>query len=95
LPTEVELALKNQAAKDGLPLEDYLASLVQDAQKRRERIDALAQKPFDEILAPFRAEVEASGMSDDELDALFTQARRAVAREKRERQTPGAAIYRS
>ena len=87
LPAEVEIGLKSQAAKNGLPLEDYVTSLLQDAQKRRERIDALANKPFDEILAPFRAEVEGSGMSDDELDALFTQARREVARERRERRT--------
>jgi len=40
---------------------------------------------FDEILAPFRDAVERSGISDEELDTLFSEARREVSRERRER----------
>ncbi len=75
LPPEVEESVKSQAAKDGLPLEDYVESLVEEATRRRNRIDVLAEKSFDEILAPFRRNVEASGMSDEELDGIFREAR--------------------
>jgi hypothetical protein len=85
LPPDVEESAKTQAAKDGLPLEDYVTALVQEATQRRDRIDLLAEKPFDEILAPFRRDVEDSGMSDEELDDLFTGARQEASRARRER----------
>jgi hypothetical protein len=85
LPPDVEASVKTQAAKEGLPLEDYVTSLVQEGTKRRDRIDLLAEKPFDEILAPFRRNVEDSGMSDEELDGLFTDARKEAARARKER----------
>jgi hypothetical protein len=84
LPPDVEESVKTQAAKEGLPLEDYVTTLVQEGTKRRDRIDLLAEKPFDEILAPFRRNVEDSGMSDDELDDLFTDARKKVSRTRKE-----------
>jgi hypothetical protein len=85
LPPDVEASVKTQAAKEGLPVEDYVTSLVEEGTKRRDRIDLLAEKPFDEILAPFRRNVEDSGVSDDELDGLFTDARREASRARRER----------
>ena len=85
LPPDIEESVKTQAAKDGLPLEDYVKSLVQDASKRRDRIDSLAEKSFDEILAPFRRNVEESGMSDEELDTLFTEARKQASHARKER----------
>jgi hypothetical protein len=57
---------------------------VQEGTKRRDRIDLLAEKPFDEILAPFRRNVEDSRMSDEELDDLFTDAREATSRARKE-----------
>jgi hypothetical protein len=68
-----------------LPLEVYVTSLVQEETKRRDRIDLLAEKSFDEILAPFRRNIEQSGMSDEELDALFITARKEASREREER----------
>ena len=85
LPPDVEASIKTQAAKDGLPLEDYVTSLVQEGTARRNRIDLLAEKSFDEILAPFRRNVEDSGMSDEELDDLFTKTRGEAARARKER----------
>ena len=85
LPPEVEESVKSQAAKDGLPLEDYVESLVTEATRRRKRIDLLAKKSFDEILAPFRRNVEESGISDEELDTLFREARKEAARARKER----------
>jgi hypothetical protein len=84
LSPDVEESLKTQAAKDGLPVEAYVTSLVHEGAKRRDRIDLLAEKPFDEILAPFRRDIERSGMSDEELDNLFTTARKEASREMKE-----------
>src|SRR2546430_17369964 len=80
LPPAVEAALKSQATKEGKPLSDYLESLVEEGSRRRDRIDLLAEKSFDEILAPFRRNVEQSGLSDEALDALFTEARKETSR---------------
>jgi hypothetical protein len=85
LPPHVEEAVKSQAAKDGLPLEAYVTSLVREGAKRRDQIDLLAEKSFDEILAPFRRNVEESGMGDEELDGLFTDARTNASRAGKER----------
>jgi len=82
LPPDVEESVKTQAAKDGLPLEDYVMSLIQEGTKRRERVDLLAEKSFDEILAPFRRNVEQSGISDEELDDLFSTARKEASQER-------------
>ena len=50
----------------------------------RELIERGLRKPpsLDEILAPFRAEVEQSGMSEMELEAMFEEAREEAFREK-------------
>lgn len=85
LPPEVEESVKSQANKEGQPLEDYVESLVEEGSRRRDRIDLLAEKSFDEILAPFRQSVEDSGMSDEALDALFTEARKEASRARKER----------
>ena len=85
LPPDVEASVKTQAAKEGLPLEDYVTSLVEEGTKRRDRIDLLAEKPFDEILAPFRRNVEDSGMSDEELGDLLTKARQEASSARKER----------
>lgn len=84
LPPDVETAVKTQAVKDGLPLETYVTSLVKQAQQQRERIEVLAEKSFDEILEPFRRNVEESGMSEDDLDAIFRTARKAASRARKE-----------
>jgi len=85
LPPDVEASIKTQADKDGLPLEDYVTSLIQEGTRRRNRIDLLAEKSFDEILGPFRRNVEDTGMTDEELGDLFTSARKEVSRTRKER----------
>jgi len=76
LEPEVELTAAEQAEAEGLPLARYVESVVRETVFKRRRVQRLSEKPFDEILKPFRDEVESSGMSDDELDNLFRQARR-------------------
>jgi hypothetical protein len=85
LPPEVEESVKSQANKDGKPVADYVESLVEEGSRRRARIDLLAEKSFAEILAPFRQSVEESGMNDEALDALFTEARKEASRARKER----------
>ena len=85
LSPEVEESVKAQANREGKPLENYVESLVEDASRRRARIDMLSDKSFDEILAPFRRSVEESGLSDEALDALFTEARKEASRARKER----------
>ncbi|MCP9493530.1 MAG: hypothetical protein MSG64_03640 [Pyrinomonadaceae bacterium MAG19_C2-C3] len=83
LEPEVELTAIEQAKEQGLPLTEYVESVVKDAILKRQRIQQLSEKPFDEILKPFRDEVEASGINDDELDSLFRKARRAASEARR------------
>jgi hypothetical protein len=85
LPPKVEEAVKSQATKEGKPLADYVESLVEEGSRRRDRINLLAEKSFDEILAPFRQSVEDSGISDEALDALFTEARKEASRARKEK----------
>lgn len=85
LPPDVEASIKTQADKDGLPLEDYVTSLIQEGTQRRNRIDILAEKSFDEILGPFRRNVEETGVTDEELSDLFTIARKEASRTRKER----------
>jgi uncharacterized phage protein gp47/JayE len=37
--------------------------------------ESMPHRSLNEILAPFRAEIDQSGLADPQLDALFTQAR--------------------
>lgn len=75
---DVESLLEKRAKADGCDIPDYLRKLIKKEVNRK--------RTFDEILAPFRLAVEKSGISDDELDSLFTEARREVFETKQERQ---------
>src|SRR5947209_6655924 len=67
LPPETERALREKAASAGLSLEAYLQKLAQrDAENGTPRA-----KTLDEILTPIREGFAESGMSEDELTALF------------------------
>jgi hypothetical protein len=68
---ETAQLLMEKAAARKLSLDEYLRTMAEsDSQPRL--------KTLDEILAPFRAEVEAKGYSEDDLDELFTEARKEV-----------------
>lgn len=83
LEPEVELTATEQAEEEGLLLAEYVESVVKETVLKRRRVRQLSEKSFDEILKPFRDEVEASGITDNELDELFTEARREVAKARR------------
>lgn len=85
LEPEVELTATEQARAEGLPLSKYVESVVKEAVLKRRRVQQLSEKSFDEILKPFRDEVEATGISDDELDGLFKDARRKASQTRRDK----------
>lgn len=66
---ETAQLLLAKAALRKLSLDEYLRTMAESDSPSR-------LKTLDEILAPFRAEVEAQGYSEDELDELFTEARK-------------------
>jgi hypothetical protein len=75
LSPEAERALRDRAARAGRDA----ASLAGELLAR-----ALADGPtFDEILAPLRSQVAATGATDADLDALFEQAREEVWRDRK------------
>jgi hypothetical protein len=76
---ETAQLLMEKAAAHKLSLDEYLRAMAES--------DGLPRmKTLDEILAPFRAEVEAKGYSEDELDDLFTEARREVFQAKQQKE---------
>jgi len=77
LEPEVESLLEKRARAEGCDIKGYVERLVER--------DVNRAPTFDEILAPFRDAVERSGVSDEELDTLFTEARREVSIQNRER----------
>ncbi len=82
LSPEIEAKIKTQAEKGGVKFEDYVKSLLEEASIRREKLEAVSEKSVDEILAPFRQEVEESGISEENLDALIESERQAMWEEK-------------
>ncbi len=83
LPSEAEQRLREKAGKRGLTLEAYLQRLAeQDAFEKAE--DATTPpRTFDEILAPIRQGFEESGLTEEEINALLSEAREEVWRERR------------
>lgn len=82
LPSEVEAKIKTQASRDVVEVEDYIKPLIEDAANRREQIEKLAEKSFDEILAPIQKGFQESGMSEDEIIEMFEEAHEEVWQEK-------------
>ncbi len=80
LKPEVETVLRQRALDAGCDVTGYIENLIEK--------DLKPAKTYDEILAPFRAEVAASGMNNDELDALFNDALLEVRAENRTRLQP-------
>ena len=78
LKPEVEKLLKQKASAKGCAVDDYVEDLIEK--------DVNKQKTLDEIFAPFRQEIQAQGVSEDELDEIFLQARKEVYAEKKTRQ---------
>lgn len=74
LPPDLEKTVRQQAAKNG---QDVGAFVLQAVNEKLAKA-----RTFDEICAPFAAAVTASGISDDEFDRFFEEAREEVWQEK-------------
>jgi hypothetical protein len=90
LPPQTEEKLRRRAAETGVA-PDVLAGQLLEQSLNGGPV-APARRPaaaLDEILAPFRREVEESGLTDEELQDFFTEVRDEVRAEKRARQGQG------
>jgi hypothetical protein len=74
LPPELETTLRQHAARSG---QDVTAFVLQAVQEKIAKA-----RTFDEICAPFARAVEAAGITDDEFDRFFEEAREEVWQEK-------------
>jgi hypothetical protein len=83
LEPAVESTAAEQAKAEGLPLAKYVETVVKEAVFKRQKIEQMSDQPFDEILKPFRDEVESSGMKDNELDDLLHLARTRSSEDRR------------
>jgi len=79
LPADTMQALVDRARQAGTTPEEIARRLIEEGLSPKDL-------SFDEILGPFRRQVEQSGVTDDELDALFTRARKEVFRENKEKE---------
>ena len=64
-----------KAQTAGLAREAYIRSVLSK--------DVTGELSISEILAPFREQVATSGLSDEELDRLFSEAREEAYRERK------------
>jgi hypothetical protein len=80
LRSETLKALEEKARKFGKTMEEYARGLIEEDVSSDEMT-------LDEALAPFRRQVEESGITDEELDELFMQARRDYYRESPKSET--------
>lgn len=76
LPSDLERTVRQQAARCGQDVNGYVLQAVQEKVAKARTIA--------EICQPFAAAVAATGISDQEFDEFFEQARNEVWQEKRE-----------
>ena len=79
LPEELLRLVDERAQTAGLPREAYIRAILSK--------DVGEGPSISEILAPFRDQVAGSGMSDEELNRLFSEARDESYRERGPRRT--------
>jgi len=81
LPPDTEQTLRERARANGEDVASYVARLIQQA---------LTAPSVDELLAPFRKQVDESGISDDDLDRLGEELRQEVRQERQARKAKTA-----
>lgn len=74
LPEGTREAINELSRCKGKSADEYLRTLIE--------AEVLSQKSFAEILAPIREGFRKSGMTEEQLDALFEEARRKVHQEE-------------
>jgi plasmid stability protein len=92
LPPAAEDRLRQRAAECGVAPDALARQLLEQALNGGETVPAGCPAPaLEQVLAPFRKEVEESGLTDDELRQFFTEVRDEVRAEKRDTSAPGRA----
>lgn len=81
LPPETEETLRERAEASGEDVSSYAARLLQEA---------LGAPSVDELLAPFRRQIEESGLTDEQLDQLGQELKREARQEQRTRKATTA-----
>jgi plasmid stability protein len=90
LPPQTEEKLRRRAAETGVAADALAGQLLEQGLNGDPVAPARRQAAaLDEIPAPFRREVEESGLTDEELKDFFTEVRDEVRAEKRARQAQG------
>ncbi|MGI8543869.1 MAG: hypothetical protein ACR2MD_10390 [Aridibacter sp.] len=78
LKPETETRLKTRASAEGYEIDEYVKKLIEE--------DSNKLRTIDEIFSPFRENIEKCGVSENELDEIFTKARKEVFAEKNAKQ---------
>jgi hypothetical protein len=81
IPEELLRLVDERARTAGLPREAYIREVLSK--------DVTGDPSLSEILAPFREQVAGSGIGDDELDRVFSQARDESYRARSSRRADG------
>ena len=88
LRPDEERELRELARASGRDLSEYVHQVLTEHLRSGQSPEA-ASKTFDEILAPIREGWQQSGMTEDEITALFGETRDEVRQERRARkETP-------
>ena len=74
LPPGTKKAIEDLSRSKGKSAQEYLRMLIE--------AEILSEQTFSEILAPIRQSFRESGMTEEQLDALFESAREKVHREQ-------------
>ncbi len=74
LPPDLEEELRSRASANGQGVAEYVVYALEEKLRGKPTVD--------EILAPFRKQVEASGMTDDELGSFWDEMREEVWQDK-------------
>jgi hypothetical protein len=80
LPPELETALRQHAAGSGQDVRSFVLQAVQEKIARAQT--------FDQVCSPFARAVEATGMSDEELETFFEGVREEAWQDKNQRGAP-------
>ncbi len=75
LSPELERMLQARASASGQQVNEFVAKTLEEKLR--------GQPTADELLAPFREQVESSGMTDEQLEGFFDELREDVWREVR------------
>src|SRR4051812_24404517 len=84
LKPDEERTLRERAKTSGSGISEYVHQVLAEHLRSGQSVET-ASKTFDEILAPIREGWRQSGMTEDQITALFEETRDEVRKERRAR----------